>query len=103
MAASEKTLGKLHELVANALSEQVQGYTEQTEDGERFVRPSPAVLGAAIAYLKNNNITADPEDNLALRELNDKLKARRDKRIPQVKLDEAAEAFADRFGGSMMQ
>ena len=59
MAASTKTLGSLHELVAQALAEQVQGYTETDDEGnERVVRPSPAVLGAAIAFLKNNNITA---------------------------------------------
>lgn len=103
MAASDKTLGELHEQVAQALSEQVVGYTEQTDEGERIVRPSPALLGAAIAFLKNNNITADPTENEALRDLGDKLKARRNKRIPQANLDAAAEDYANRFGGGMMQ
>jgi hypothetical protein len=102
MAASDKALGQLHEDVANAFAEQVKGYTETTEDGkERVVRPSPALLGAAVTFLKNNNITADPEGNKALRDLNEKLKARRNKTIPQASLDAAADDFSARFGGMM--
>lgn len=99
MAASEKVLGKLHEVVANAFMEQVVGYEEEDKEGNtRLVRPSPALLGAATAFLKNNNITADAEDNAALRELNSALQARRKKKIPQAALDDAAEAFSSRFG-----
>lgn len=94
MAASEKTLGALHQAVAAALTEQVQGYEEQTEEGTKLVRPSPALLGAAIAFLKNNNITADAEDNAALRDLSQALQARRKKKLPQAALEEAAEQYA---------
>lgn len=109
MAASEGKLGELHEAVATELKEQVVGYDEPildqegNEQGVRRVRPSPALLGAAIAFLKNNNITADAEDNEALRELGAKLKDRRSKRIPQASLDAAADAYAERFGGGLMQ
>ena len=108
MAASEQKLGALHEAVADALSEQVKGYTAielnaQGEQVEREVKASPALLSAAIAFLKNNNITADAEDNEALRNLGQALAARRKKKIPQVALDEAAETFASRFGGSTLQ
>ena len=102
MAASDKTLGNLHELVATAFSEQVKGYTEIDEEGkERIIRPSPALLGAAVTFLKNNNITADVEGNTALRDLNDKLKARRNKAIPQAALDQAADDFSQRFGSTL--
>lgn len=102
MAASETTLGKLHEQVATALSEQVAGYDEIMEDGTvKRVRPSPALLGAAIAYLKNNNITADPEQNEALRELSSKLADRRKRKIPQASLDAAAQEFSERFGSTL--
>ena len=107
MAASDKKLGALHEQVADALAEQVVGYDEPviSAEGEvvatKRVRASPALLGAAIAFLKNNNVTADPEDNLALRDLNEKLKARRNKKLPQAELDAAADAFADRYGMGM--
>ena len=103
MSASEKKLGDLHEAVAEALTEQVKGYTVIEDEQEKVIKPSPALLGAAIAFLKNNNITADAEDNAALRELGESLKARRQKKLPQAMLDEAATQFADRFGGGMVQ
>lgn len=99
MAATDKKLGDLHEAVADALSEQVKGYTIVEDEVEKVIKPSPALLGAAIAFLKNNNITADANDNAALRELGDALKARRAKKLPQASLDEAAEQFSNRFGG----
>lgn len=99
MAASDKQLGRLHLVVAEALTEQVVGYEEESEDGSvKKVRPSPALLGAAIAFLKNNNVTADATDNAQLRELGEALAARRKKRIPQAALDEAAEQFATSQG-----
>lgn len=108
MAASEKVLGTLHEAVADALTEQVKGYVTQevTAAGDVVdipVKPSPALLGAAIAFLKNNNITADVEDNAAMRQLSEALAARRKKKIPQAQLDAAASDFADRFGAGMVQ
>lgn len=102
MAASDKVLGDLHEAVATAFAEQVKGYTEISEEGtERVVRPSPALLGAAVTFLKNNNITADVEGNQALRDLSEKLAQRRNKKIPQASLDAAAESFSERFGGTL--
>lgn len=109
MAASDKSLGALHQKVAEALTEQVEGYDEPVfdqegeEKGTKRVRPSPALLGAAIAFLKNNNITADATENEALKDLSTKLAARRKGKIPQAALDEAADAFASAHGGGMMQ
>lgn len=99
MAASDKTLGELHQAVAVALQEQVVGYVDTSEDGKEVtIRPSPALLGAAIAFLKNNNITADPEENAALKDLGQALAARRKRKIPAAALDEAAEHFATMNG-----
>lgn len=98
MAANDKTLGLLHEKVAVALAEQVDGYTVVEDDVEKVIRPSPALLSAAIAFLKNNNITADAADNAALRELSDALSARRKKKLPQAALDEAATHYANYSG-----
>lgn len=110
MAASEKTLGVLHEKVATALTEQVEGYEEPIINdegdvvGQIKVRPSPALLNAAVAFLKNNNITADAAENESLRELNKQLAARRkDKKLPQAALDEAAMRYADMAGGNTIQ
>ena len=104
MAASAKTLGDLHEKVAVAFAEQVEGFVETDAEGqERTVRPSPALLGAAVAFLKNNNITADPETNAALGELKDKLAARRKGKVSAELLDRAANDFAAHMGGGMVQ
>lgn len=102
MAASDKQLGDLHKQVAVALSEQVVGFKEPQEDGSvKQVRPSPALLGAAIAFLKNNSITADVEDNAALRDLGAALKARSKKKLPQAMLDEAADSYSTSMGGTL--
>ena len=104
MAASEKTLGKLHEVVATAFMEQVVGYEEEDKEGNtRLVRPSPALLGAATAFLKNNNVTADAEDNEALRDLGKALQARRKKQMPQAALYAAADMYATQMGEGLIQ
>ena len=72
MAASEKTLGRLHEVVATA-------------------------------FLKNNNVTADAEDNEALRDLGKALQARRKKQMPQAALDAAADMYATQMGEGLIQ
>lgn len=91
--ASDKELGTLHKAVAVALQEQVEGYEEETEHGTRTVKPSPALLGAAIAFLKNNNITASATDNEELSKLSKALAAKRRGKLPQAALDEAAESY----------
>lgn len=98
MAASDKVLGTLHEKVAIALAEQVDGYTVIEDDVEKVIKPSPALLSAAIAFLKNNNITADAVDNAELRNLSEALSARRKKKLPQSVLDEAASQYAFSVG-----
>lgn len=104
MAASEQVLGELHEAVTTAFVEQVKGFVEQDDEGrETVTRPSPALLGAAVAFLKNNNITADATQNEALIGLSKALQARRRKQLPQQALDEAADTFARSVGGSALQ
>lgn len=108
MAASEKQLGTLHARVATALDEQVQGYIEVElnaagEQVQRLIRPSPALLGAAIAFLKNNNVTADADENTALKTLRDTLQAKRKKSASASALDEAAMAYATSVGGGSLQ
>lgn len=104
MAASEQKLGELHEAVATAFAEQVKGFVETDEEGrEKVIRPSPALLGAAVAFLKNNNITADATENEALVGLSKALQARRRKQLPQQALDEAVDTFSRSVGGAHLQ
>ena len=105
MSASEKQLGDLHKEIANAFTEQVAGYDEPIINAEgedtgvtKKVRPSPALLAAAVTFLKNNNITADANKNTALIELNEALAAKRKGRASQATLDQAAEAYANAQG-----
>lgn len=70
MAATDKVLGELHIAVARALTRAIEGRLD--EDGNP-VYPTAAELGAAITFLKNNNITAIATDDNALGELERKL------------------------------
>jgi hypothetical protein len=87
MAASDLQLGELHGLVARSLTARLEG-------GEF----TAAELGAAISFLKNNNITADASDNAELKELSATLAARRRKKLPQAALDEASRVFEELQG-----
>lgn len=90
MAASEKALNELHNAVANVLTHKMS--VREVErvvkiDGEEqvvkeTVEPTAAELAAAIAFLKNNNITAVPEEDSALAELQKQVAAARAKRRP---------------------
>lgn len=101
--ATETKLGELHEAVAVALTDVVQnGMTVVNKDGDEVrVQAPPAYLTAAITFLKNNNITADPETNSKLATLREKLAERRTRLTPQ-ELQAAAEDFAA-SNGSFMQ
>jgi len=65
-AASEDALGALHATVAKVLTQAIQG--EEV---------TAATLSVAVAFLKNNNITADATHNEELAELTAALAARR--------------------------
>lgn len=84
MAASDKLLGDLHAAVATVLRAQLD-----------VDEPSAAMIGAAITFLKNNNITADVSGNDELRALQDSLaKKRAAGRLGVKELQAAADDFA---------
>lgn len=75
--ASEAELAALHATVAKVLIKRLTVGT-LTKDGEEVpdsegLGCGAADISAAIAFLKNNNITADPETNKGLHELKDRL------------------------------
>jgi hypothetical protein len=90
MAASETLLNDLHNMVAKTLAHKMQ--VREVErvvkvDGEHqvvkeTVEPTAAEIAAAITFLKNNSITAVPEEDSALAELQRQVAAARAKRKP---------------------
>ena len=87
--ATEDKLGVLHGIVAEYLTLAIQSGTA-----------SPAILGAAITYLKNNSITASASRNAALDKLSQSLQERRNRKgglTPQA-AKEAEHAFSDLMG-----
>ncbi len=88
MAATDKVLGDLHNAVARALIRAIEGYTDKEGNP---VYPTAAEMGAAITFLKNNNITCVATDDNALGELQRKLQEKQHGRTnPGKRLLEAA-------------
>lgn len=67
-ATSVGELNALHTLIAKSLKQRIE------QDIEDNIPTDAATLGAAIKFLKDNNVTADPADADDLSQLRDKLK-----------------------------
>lgn len=67
-ATSVAELNGLHALIAKSLTQRIE------QDIADNIPTDAATLGAAIKFLKDNNVTADPADADDLSELRDKLK-----------------------------
>lgn len=95
-AATEEDLGELHGAIARTLTTVCsEGAVVLDKEGNAMRVTAPAVyIGAAIAFLKNNNITASPSKNKDLAALKDTLgKRRQRKEITRKGLDEATAEF----------
>lgn len=73
-AASIADLQELHSLIARSLNQRI------TQDMEEGLPTDAATLGAAIKFLKDNNVSADPADADDLSALRDKLKQQAEQR-----------------------
>lgn len=94
--ASEEALGDLHAAVAVALKEAIN---PQAEVGKPAIA-SAAHLAAAITFLKNNSITADPSTNQGLSDLRKDLAEKRQQGKGKLKANlAAADALADLLPG----
>lgn len=102
--ASEAELSQLHGELARGLTAIIKdGVEVPTKEGTVKMTAPAAYFGVAVALLKNNNITADPEKNEELRELNEKLQARRQSKRTELNFREAAEDFAtNHLGGDVL-
>ncbi|OZI20048.1 hypothetical protein CAL26_21070 [Bordetella genomosp. 9] len=85
--ATVDALGELHGAVAKELTRRINADEASAAD-----------IGAAIKFLKDNQITASIEDNSQLQDLQQKLKERAEKRglkLVQNKTAELSDAEAD--------
>jgi len=67
-ASSLTELNALHALIAKSLTHRIE------QDIDDNIPTDAATLGAAIKFLKDNNVTADPADSDDLAQLRNKLK-----------------------------
>jgi len=67
-ATSVSELNSLHALIAKSLTQRIE------QDIQDNIPTDAATLGAAIKFLKDNNVTADPADADDLSTLRDRLK-----------------------------
>lgn len=67
MAATLKELQELHKMIAKSLTQRI------SQDIEDSLPTDAATLGAAIKFLKDNNVSADPADSGDLSDLKDQL------------------------------
>lgn len=77
-ASSITELNALHALIAKSLKQRIE------QDIDDNIPTDAATLGAAIKFLKDNNVTADPADADDLTELREKLKEQASKRRKSV-------------------
>lgn len=73
-AATLSELQELHSLIAQSLNKRI------AQDMEDDLPTDAATLGAAIKFLKDNNVSADPADADDLNALRDKLREQAEKR-----------------------
>lgn len=93
--ATQAKLATLHGVVADTLTKMVTPV--ETEEG--VVLPPAANVLAAITFLKNNSVTADPETNDRINTLKERLQAKRkDAKQDIQSLAEAAESYLERSG-----
>lgn len=100
MAATDQRLGELHALLTEHFMEILSGKVED-EDGNVVMVPA-AVIGTIVAFLKNNNITADPTTNKAVAGLTAMLERKATRRLDRKSLQEAADAFGAANGDGML-
>lgn len=110
--ASDADLGDLHALVALVLGSKLKAPLYDGEGnaipGTEHCGATAAEISVAVAFLKNNNITADPETNKGLDDLRKKLQENRaagKRTLTKKTIDEAAAQFERDLGdlSGMMQ
>ncbi len=106
--ANDAVLGELHGIIAEVLKTRLRA--PMFHEGEVVpdtvgLACTAAEIAVAVTFLKNNNITADPETNKALSDLREKLKEQREagkNRLTKQSVAEAAAILERDLGDSGM-
>ena len=96
MAAKSSTLGTLHELFAQYWLDQMQRVDEETGRADPLSAAEAAVLRA---FLKDNNVQADPADDGDLKSLSKSLKAATEGTVQESELDAIINDFKNQMPG----
>ena len=89
MAAKSDTLGTLHELFAAYWLDQMQ----RTDEDGRNIPLSAAEAAVLRAFLKDNNVQADPADDHDVRALSQSLKSATEGTVDESELDSILDSF----------
>lgn len=93
MAASEKIMGQLHEQFAHYLMS-LMNQTGTDDEGNEYKIPMTAAEAAVLrAFLKDNNIQADPDASTDIRALDAQLRKATDGSVTGAEMDAIMEEF----------
>lgn len=93
MAASEKIMGQLHERFAQYLMS-LMDQVGVDDEGNEFPIPMTAAEAAVLrAFLKDNNIQADPDASTDIKVLDAKLRQATDGSVSDAEMDAIMEEF----------
>lgn len=95
MAAKSSTLGELHELFAQYWHDQMH----RTDEDGRVVPLSAAEAAVLRAFLKDNNVQADPDSDGDVRELANSLRAATKGSVSDAELDGILDTFQSSIPG----
>lgn len=96
MAAKSSTLGTLHELFAQYWLDQMQRVDPETG----LVVPLSAAEAAVLrAFLKDNNVQADPADDGDIKSLSKSLRAATEGTVQESELDAIINDFKSQMPG----
>lgn len=103
MAASESLMGQLHEQFAMYL----MGLMNQTgidDEGNEYKIPMTAAEAAVLrAFLKDNNIQADPDASTDIKALDAQLRRATDGSVSDAEMDVIMAEFAAQSGSTVLQ
>lgn len=104
MAAKSSTLGELHELFAQYWHDQMNRQEEIRDDdgcviGTRKIPLSAAEAAVLRAFLKDNNVQADPDSDGDVRDLANNLRAATKGSVTDAELEGILDTFQNSIPG----